>query len=160
MSEISRLTELLQSTFEGPAWHGAPVLGVLQGVHADTASVQPIEDAHSIWEIVLHMTAWVNGVTDRLNGKEICIEGAKDWPKPGSTEAEWHLTVDLLKAAYRDLVERVGKLTEGELAATAPTGKFTRYTLILGVIQHNLFHAGQIMLMRKALGLPTTPDQE
>src|SRR5260370_41368205 len=57
-SEASRISDQLRRAFGGDAWHGHSVFEILKGVTAAQAAARPIKNAHSIWELVLHIAAW------------------------------------------------------------------------------------------------------
>ncbi len=100
--EIKRLEEQLKRALEGEAWHGPSVLESLAGVSADEAAAHPISGAHSIWEIVLHLTTDYTLVLRRLSGDGGQLTPEEDWPPcPAVTEENW-------RKATQDLTKRVG----------------------------------------------------
>ncbi len=156
-TEVNRLEEQLRRALEGEAWHGPSVLELLTGLSAAQASSHPIAGAHSIWELVLHITSDYELVLRRLAGNGQGLEAAEAWPAcPPSTEENWRQTVqDLerlnkkLRQAVRDFpVERL----DDPLVSEVP---YTAYTQFIGVTQHNLYHAGQIALLKRALAATT-----
>lgn len=152
MSEVSRIIDQLQRAYQGPAWHGPALSEVLAGVSAETAAARPLPQAHTIWEIVAHITVWIAVVTRRLKGEQIpTLRPERDWPAvKASNSHAWREILDQLAVAQRDLIEEVRKIPDNrlsdELIGDVP---YTIYTTLHGVVQHNLYHAGQIALLKR-----------
>jgi uncharacterized damage-inducible protein DinB len=151
--ECIRLENQLRLSFEGAAWHGPSVLETLDGVTAEAAYEHPITGAHSIWELVLHISAGYRLVLRRLEGDGRQLTPEEDWPPVGtSTPAAWQETIRVLKELNGDLRRAVlnfdpDRLDE-PLVAEPP---YTAYTQFIGMTQHDLYHAGQIILLRRAM---------
>jgi uncharacterized damage-inducible protein DinB len=152
MSEIERITDQLRRAFEGDAWHGPSVREVLEGVTPEMAARKVLPDAHTIWEIVLHITAWENFVRRRLEGETVKgPTGAEDWPVVHDTSpAAWRRTIDALVEKHNQLIQAISKMSEEKLNETVPETDFSYYVLLHGVVQHDLYHSGQIVLLKKA----------
>ena len=152
MSEARRIRHQLQLTYRGKAWHGPSLLENLDGLTAEVASEHPLAGLHSIWEIVRHIAAWEKEAAQVLNGKDyVTLQGAEDWPPvTGSSEEAWRGALAELHAAHSALVEAVRKLTDEDLEKPVPGSEFSFYILLHGVVHHNLYHGGQIGLLRKA----------
>lgn len=148
----------LEKAHRGDAWYGPSTESLLAGITARQAALRPVAGAHSIWELVLHITAWQNEVSRRLKG------AAPAWPEEGDwqeisdpSEEAWERAKAALDASTRRL--------EQELAApavdySAPIGTARERALgtgvsagetVLGLLQHNAYHTGQIALLRRAL---------
>ncbi|HEX8675071.1 MAG TPA: DinB family protein [Longimicrobium sp.] len=157
MNEIRAIADQLARAHDGDAWYGDPTMTVLRGVTAEQASLRPIARAHSIWEIVLHMTSWQREVLRRLRTRVAHEPEDGDWPAPPSpSEDAWRDTVARLETAHRELlaeVERFPAAALGEIlgeARDAPLGSgVTYYVLLHGIVQHNLAHTAQISLLKK-----------
>ncbi|MBI3696187.1 MAG: DinB family protein, partial [Acidobacteria bacterium] len=90
MSEIQRIEDQLKRALQGEAWHGPSILELLAGVTATQAGAKPLPGAHSIWEIVLHITAWVDAARRRVEGEEAKLSAEQDWPPVReTTERAW-----------------------------------------------------------------------
>jgi uncharacterized damage-inducible protein DinB len=154
MSEIQRISEQLRRAFEGNAWHGPAVRELLADVTAAGAVARPLPSAHSIWEIVLHMATWERVVRRRLQGETIAdLPSDQDWPAIQDTsEAAWHKTIQDLERANHALREEITRVGEEGLAETVPGKEHSVYTMLHGIIQHDLYHAGQVALLKKASG--------
>lgn len=151
MSEIERIEDQLRRAYEGPAWHGPSVRELLEGVTAGQAAARPVNGAHSIWEIVLHISAWEEGARRRLDGDRAELTPQEDWPAVSDTsEAAWRKSLDELEAGHRNLRDRIRGLDEARLNEPILEGMSSVYVTLHGVIQHSLYHAGQIALLKKA----------
>ncbi|HEX9869962.1 MAG TPA: DinB family protein [Candidatus Tectomicrobia bacterium] len=152
MSEIQRIEDQLRRAFEGNAWHGPAVRELLADVTAAQAAGRPLPNAHSIWEIVLHMATWERVVYRRLQGETVVnLPMEQDWPPVRDTSAAaWHQAVRDLEQANHDLRAAIAQLTEARLADMAPGKDHSVYVMLHGIIQHDLYHAGQIAVLKKA----------
>ncbi len=152
-SEINRLEEQLRRAFEGEAWHGPSVLESLTGITAVQAASHPVASAHSIWEIVLHIRTDYDLLLRRMAGDGRKLAAAEDWPAcPAPTEANWQQTLQELKQLNKKLRLAVRDFPDERLDdPLVPGSSHTAYMEFLGVTQHNLYHAGQISLLKRAL---------
>ena len=150
-SEAERIMGELQRAFEGNAWHGPAVLELLHDVTAAQAAARPIAGAHSIWELVLHIAAWESAGRRRLEGDRAELPDEENFPPVNDTsEAAWQQTIELLKAGHRRLRDAISGLDESRLDEPIMDGMRSVYITIHGVIQHDLYHAGQIAILKKA----------
>lgn len=147
MEEIERIRRQLERTYSGDAWHGPSLRSVLEGIGADQASARPIEEAHSIAELAAHILTWRNEVLRRLEGKggDVPVEG--DWPEP----ADWSETLERLDRSQDRLTSAVAALSEEVLDEKVKGRRESHYVLLQGLIHHDIYHAGQIALLKKAL---------
>lgn len=149
-AERDRIADQLKRAFEGEAWHGPSVLEVLDGVTAEQALQKPIPAAHSIWELVLHITAWEDIVRRRLLGEKPEVTPDVDWPKVvDQSEKGWALAIENLKAGHARLREVTSQIEDVLLDAPPSKGSSARYVLLHGIVQHDLYHAGQISILKK-----------
>lgn len=162
MSDVPFLHEQLRKGFSDDPWHGSATAGLLQDVTAEEAAAHPIPGAHSIWEIVLHMTGWLNEGRRRLGGREPDMPEAGDWPEPSEvSEAAWQRDRSLLETSVTGLLDTLSALREedldrmggsiAELRNPALGTGVTHRAMVNGIVQHNAYHSGQIALLRKAL---------
>lgn len=149
------MIDQLERAFDGPAWHGPALCEALAGVTAVQAATRPFSAAHTIWELTLHVSAWTQAVTTRLITDYVALPEDGDWPACGN---DWDATQTILRQRHESLLATVKALNpddlERRLGTTydAPTASgYTIYQTIHGLIQHHLYHAGQIVLLRKAL---------
>jgi uncharacterized damage-inducible protein DinB len=153
MSETARLADQIRRAFEGDAWHGDSLLEILAGVNAKTAAARPIPDAHSIWELVLHIAAWDKVVIRRAGGEAVTSSDEENFPTvEESSDAAWQNALTLLKTTHAELVKTVAAFPESRLQEQVPCNQeeyYNFYHLFNGIVQHELYHAGQMALLKK-----------
>jgi hypothetical protein len=153
------LCEQVRLAHDGPAWHGAALAQNLDGINAEQAASRPVPDAHSVWEIVLHMTGWTREVARRLEGGEPGTPVAGDWPAVGRvSEQGWARARAALGEAHAALAAAVERFPEARWGdrvggeRDAPLGTGVSYAaMVTGLLQHDGYHGGQVGLLRKAL---------
>ena len=154
MTETFRLADQIRRAFEGNAWHGDSILELLAGVNAGTAAARPIKSAHSIWEILLHIAAWDGAVCRRIGGTAVTLTDEQNFPAVKDTsEAAWNQAIDSTKSTHHELIKAVAAFPDSRLVEQVP-GKTQNYYnffyMFSGIVQHELYHAGQIALLKKA----------
>jgi uncharacterized damage-inducible protein DinB len=154
MSETARLADQLKRAFDGEAWHGDSVLEILAGVDAAAAAARPLTGAHSIWELVLHIAAWDGAVLRRAGGTAVTLSDAENFPAVNdASEAAWKSAVARMNKTHKDLVKAVAAFPDSRLGEQVPGKKqsyYNFYYMFAGIVQHELYHAGQIALLKKA----------
>lgn len=151
MTEIDRILDQMRRAYAGEAWHGPSLREALDGVTAADAAARPVPGAHTIREIVLHLAAWEDTIRRRLEGEPLPDPEEGDWPAPAEGgEEEWAALRRALEVRQRRLLETVARLDDGGLDAPPYEGTVSRHALLHGAIQHTLYHAGQIVLLKKA----------
>ena len=153
MSEAARIADQLRRAFSGDAWHGDSVFEILEGVTAAQAAARPIARPHTIWELVLHIAAWDDAVLLRLGGAAATLSDAQNFPSVTDTsEAAWRTALAHVRRVHEALIAAVAVLPDSRLDEIVP-GKegahYTFYYMLHGVVQHELYHAGQIALLKK-----------
>jgi uncharacterized damage-inducible protein DinB len=150
-SEASHIADQLQRAFYGNAWHGPAVLQLLKDVDAATAGATPLEDVHSIWELLLHVAAWDRAGLRRLSGEKCQLKGSANFPQvPAPTEPAWREAVAAAKRTHDTLVETVAGLSDKRLRDQVPGKRYDFYHMLHGIAQHELYHAGQMAILKKA----------
>lgn len=150
MTESERIVRQYDMVMQGNAWHGDPIWQILDGISAESAAQRPVADAHTIWEIVMHMMFWEDVVRRRLGGLRAGLDEALNFPSmPRATEANWQKTLAEFRASNQELREAMTKLDPSRVDELSAAGKRTFYDEAHGVIQHNLYHAGQIAILKK-----------
>lgn len=141
------LIETVRRSFDGDAWHGPSVADVLKGVDGKLAMRPPPGGAHSIWELTLHIAAWGNEVARRLGGDKPGEPKEGDWPMPAG---DWEETLQRVFNARDRVLKQLAELSEADLGRDVGNG-FTYAGMLEGLAQHNCYHAGQIMMLRRIL---------
>src|SRR6266853_4083198 len=151
-TELERLEEQLRRSCEGEAWHGPSVRQALDSVTAEDAWRHPIAGAHSIWALVLTLAGTYHLVLRRLNGDATDLSPEEDWPTIAApTAAGWNAALDVLRSLNQQLRAAVRSFNRDALDQMMGNNKYSAYTQFIGVTQHDLYHAGQIVLLRRAL---------
>jgi uncharacterized damage-inducible protein DinB len=153
MNETARIADQTKRAWAGEAWHGPGLGEAISDVTAPEAAARPLPDAHTIWEIVLHLTTWADIVRRRIEGEDVgTVSDSQDWPKASASGAEgWDETRRDLAKAHHRLIEAIGALDPERLDQKPPGANSTRYVMLHGTVQHGLYHAGQIALLKKAV---------
>lgn len=156
MSEIERIADQLARAHEGGAWHGPALAEILRGVSAAQAAAKPLAAAHSIWELIGHVTTWERVVAERLERWEpLDPTDAENYPDPGPpTPERWRQALDALDAAYRRLADTIRKFPESRLGDIVPGKPYTVYVMLHGIVQHGLYHAGQMAILKRGSSTP------
>jgi uncharacterized damage-inducible protein DinB len=153
VNEIRRILDQMDRAFSGDAWHGPSLMQVLEGVSAEDASKHAVGGAHSIWELVRHVSAWNTIVRQRLEGEAVEVTAERDWPPVREvSETAWRRTLEALAESRAGLRKAAESLRDDQLEEKLAGGSVSRYAILHGVIQHDLYHAGQIAILKKALG--------
>jgi hypothetical protein len=153
-TECTRIASQLASTISGEAWYGDSLRQILKNVTAKQALAHPIPNAHSIWELVLHVDAWVKFALGAVDGKPIpawpAMPAELDWPPVSQTsERAWKQAVDSFFSRHSTLVKTIKAFGDERLTATVPGRTYDFYHLFQGTTQHAVYHAGQIAMLKK-----------
>lgn len=147
VSEAARIRDQLERAYRGEAWHGPSLREVLAGVVEDAAAKRPMPNSHSIRDIVAHVLAWQKEALERLRGSGTDdLPPEEDWPE---TAMDWDELLSELDEAHERLSTTIGALDDEELEKNVPGSPSSLYHLLHGIIQHNLYHAGQIAILKK-----------
>jgi uncharacterized damage-inducible protein DinB len=153
MSEIKRILDQMDRAFSGDAWHGPSLWSLLEGVSAEDASRHSAHDAHSIWELVNHVAAWNGIVTRRLAGESPEVTLEMDWPNVWeASEVAWKRALEHLTESRARLRQAAEKLRNDQLDKKLSAKGDSLYVTLHGLVQHDLYHAGQIAVLKKTLG--------
>jgi uncharacterized damage-inducible protein DinB len=156
MTEAELIAEQLRNAFDGDAWHGPALLELLADVDAATAAAHPLPNVHSIWELVLHVAAWDDAVNRRIVlgrlGRALELNDAENFPPVrDKSAAAWKKTIAHAKKAHAALLKTVEALPDRRLGDRVPGKKYNVGFMLEGVAQHELYHAGQIAILKKTL---------
>jgi uncharacterized damage-inducible protein DinB len=153
MSEVSRILDQMDRAFSGDAWHGPNLMSLLREVSAGDASKHSVAGAHSIWELVNHIAAWNCIMRRELEGEALEVSTEMDWPPiRDKGDAAWKQSLENLSQSRSSLRKMVERLRDDQLEEKpAPRTENSRYVMLHGLVQHDLYHAGQIAILKKAL---------
>jgi uncharacterized damage-inducible protein DinB len=151
MKETARIADQSKRAYAGKAWHGPSLKYLLRGVTAAQAAARPVADAHSIWELVVHVAAWDRVAAERIRGgKRTSLPATENFPQVVDTSpAAWKTTLAQLEVANRQLRSSILKFSPARLDRKLGGGDHSFYITMHGAIQHDLYHAGQIAVLKK-----------
>ena len=152
MKGINGIVDQLHRSLEGDSWQGPSIRELVEGVTAAEAAAHPVPGAHSIWELVHHVTAWVRAVHARVLGNVCELEGADDWPPVRDAgEDAWRASFEDLRRAQKELLATLATLTDADLDGPVPNRAYDRAHLLHGLTQHHAYHTGQMAVLKRAL---------
>jgi uncharacterized damage-inducible protein DinB len=152
VTEIQRILDQMDRAFSGDAWHGPSLMVLFEDLSAENASKHSICGVHSIWELVHHIGAWHKIVYQRLKGETVEVTSETDWPPVwAATEVAWKQSVESLAQSHSRLRKAVEGLRDDQLEEKPAGNEYSRYITLHGIVQHDLYHAGQIAVLKKAL---------
>jgi uncharacterized damage-inducible protein DinB len=153
LNEVKFLMDQIRTTFSGDSWHGPSVMKTLEGIDAAQASARPLGERHTVWELVDHMTYWLEEVLKSLRDRRVPKpDKVVDWPGMGSGEKQWRESVRRLEAAVNTLVDELASWSNRELDETVAGANYSYRQMLLGAVHHNLYHAGQIAILKRKAG--------
>ncbi len=149
-TEISRIIIMLQNTYNGAAWHGPSVMEVLNKINVEQA-FHSSEHIHRICELVQHITAWRTFAIKRLQGEQHYeVSQSENWKfYKNKDTAAWEEIKSNLSKSQETLLNVLINLTDEMLNDEVDGKAYSYYTLIHGVIQHDLYHLGEIALLAR-----------
>jgi hypothetical protein len=156
--EFDLLLALIDQGFDHASWHGPNLCSAIRGVTAKHASLRPAKSPqrHNIWEQVLHAAYWKYVVRRRLTGEKrgsFPLTGSNWFERPlkGMGEREWQADMALLMETHRMLREAIANLPPASLhkPLSAKDKRITPVKLITGIAMHDVYHAGQIGLIKR-----------
>jgi uncharacterized damage-inducible protein DinB len=151
MSQIEFVIDQLKRAFDGEAWHGPALLEILDGIDARTAAARPLPTAHSIWELVLHVSAWEQVVTRRIQGETLTLTDEQNFGHiEHVSEDRWQHAIQVLKETHTELIKTVSSLSEPRLNDRVPGKTYDIRSMLLGTVQHAAYHGGQIALLKRS----------
>jgi hypothetical protein len=153
---VSLLLRNLDQGYDRKSWHGTVLRGSLRGLSAEHAAWRPDSSRHNVWELAVHCAYWKYSVLRRLRlrtGQEVRfpLKGSNWFPRPEGeiSERAWRADLQILGEVHRDLRQTVASLSDGDLETVPEGSKTALLDLILGVAHHDVYHAGQIQLLKR-----------
>jgi len=153
-SETTRIADQLRRAFRGEAWHGPSLLDLLAEITPEQARARPLRSVHSIWDLVLHIDVYVQAAFDATQGAPMpkLFGTERDWPALTDDSAEgWFDAQDRLFQNAENLAQAIEKVDEAKLRDTVPGRSYDFYYLFHGIVQHSLYHGGQIAILKKTI---------
>jgi uncharacterized damage-inducible protein DinB len=150
MSKIQTIIDDLKNIHDGDAWHGSSLKEILSGVTARQAAAKPLANAHSIWELTMHIAAWEGVFIRRLAGLLVDEPEEGDFPPmTDASEEAWRRTLTKFDERHSRLIEAITALTDERLRETVAGKDYTVEYMLRGLLRHHVYHAGQIALLKK-----------
>jgi DinB superfamily len=152
LPETERIADQLLRATSGSAWHGLDITALLSDVDAAAAASRPVPMAHTIWELVLHVTAWADVARRRLAAQPADLSPEDDWPAPvEQTDAAWRRDINAMREAHKRLRTAILALDPARLDEQTIGKPDSLYVLLHGTVQHAAYHGGQMALLKRAL---------
>jgi uncharacterized damage-inducible protein DinB len=155
MKLVESLVQQIQEGYDKKAWHGTNLRGSIRGMTLDQLSWRPSSGRHSMWEIVVHCAYWKYAVWRRITGAQrgrFPLKGSNFFKRPiEKTEEAWKRDLRLLDEMHFQLVEAVSNLSESDLKKRTGKKKYTHLQVIQGIAMHDVYHAGQIQLLKRIM---------
>lgn len=143
----------IDEAYDARSWHGTNLRGSLRGVAREQAAWRPGNDRHNIWELMVHAAYWKYDIRRRLTGEKgrsFAIDGSNFWARPmDGSLAEWRADLALLEREHERLRDAVEQFPAARWTRKAPGKPFNFEGLVRGVAAHDLYHAGQIQLLKR-----------
>jgi uncharacterized damage-inducible protein DinB len=145
--------QMIDESYHQRAWHGTNLRGSVRGITFEEAAWRPAAGRHNIWEIVVHCAYWKYIVRRRILGEKkgsFSLKGSNWFKRPiAATEKAWHADVALLEETHRSLRGAIAGLTSSSLKKNPSGSKWTNLQTISGIASHDVYHAGQIQLLKR-----------
>ena len=153
MRNVPQLVAIIDQAYDHTSWHGTNLRASIRRVSLEQAVWRPNPGRHNIWETVVHAAYWKYAVTRRFTGGargSFPLKGSNWFKRPQeNTEKAWKADIQLLDEMHRALRQAVVRLSTKDLTRTPPGKKVSNFALLSGIAAHDLYHAGQIQLLKK-----------
>jgi hypothetical protein len=149
---LTQLLDVIDRAYDRRSWHGTNLRGAIRGLTPAEAAWRPARGRHNVWEIVVHAAYWKYAVRRRLNGEgrgSFDLEGSNWFERSGTDAAAWKRDVALLERTHRTLRDAIARVPAASLHRRLPGAASTAFELIAGIAAHDLYHAGQIQLIKR-----------
>jgi uncharacterized damage-inducible protein DinB len=152
MTEIERIRDQYQRGWNGDAWHGPSLREVLRDVTGSEANARPFAGAHTIAEIVQHLAYWKWAAVERAAGALVSPAHDEQWPPHrDASESAWQEALALLDSRHQALMQTLEKLSDEQLTQPIAGRNYNLYVQLHGNLQHDIYHIGQIALLKRAV---------
>lgn len=151
---IQELIDEYTEIYDGTPWYGESIAKSLQAVSYQVVNYRPVPNAHSIADLCMHMLSWRRFVIEKLEGNAnytIALNSAEDWKEGVSLnrEEDWQALQDQLRVSQREIIRLLGTKTDAWLKEAAAGKAYTNLYMLRGIMQHDLYHLGQIRWIQK-----------
>jgi uncharacterized damage-inducible protein DinB len=150
--EVNTLLALIDQSYDTRAWHGTNLRGSIRGLSVQQAAWRPSPHRHSMWEIVVHCAYWKYIVRRRILGEKkgsFPLKGSNWFRRQTLSEQEWKNDVKLLESVHRSMRDAIAQLTSADLLKKPKGSKVSNLAIVMGIASHDLYHAGQIQLLKR-----------
>ncbi|HSF53981.1 MAG TPA: DinB family protein [Algoriphagus sp.] len=150
MKETDRIVSLFEKLYNGEPWIDVTIQGTLSRISAAQAFNRPIPNCNTIWEIVNHLIEWKINVLQRING-QVLVTPANNYISPilDPSDLAWDQTLNRFESVHNQWLEYLRKVNTGDFDSHYPPNQMTYYEHILGILQHEAYHLGQIVILAK-----------
>jgi len=152
---MSLLVELIGQAYNRRSWHGTNLRGALRGLALKEALWRPSPGRHNIWEIMVHCAYWKYVVRRRILGEKrgsFPLKGSNWFHRNGTlTVKDWNADLRLLDDCHRSLLEALGTVRASDLGHAPANSTVSNAMIISGIASHDLYHAGQIQLLKRLM---------
>ena len=152
--EILSIIKSFENTLSGQPWFGRAVYEILGEVDEVKANIKPTGSDHSMIVLLWHMNTWAGFVLGSLENKtaeEMKAIEANDWREIDPKIHTWKKGMEQLRVTHNKIVEILSKKEDSFLSEIVPTRKFNYRFMLNGLIQHNIYHLGQVAFLKKML---------
>jgi len=153
LNSIQTLLALIDQSYGRKAWHGTNLRGSVRGLTARQAAWRPGPARHNIWEIVVHCAYWKYIVRRRILGEKkgsFPLKGSNWFRRSANlSEIDWKKDVAVLESCHISMRQAVAQLSSDDLAFIPRGSKVDNFTIVMGIASHDLYHAGQIQLLKR-----------
>jgi len=153
--KLHLLLDLLRESYSEKAWHGSNLRGSIRGISARQAAWRPARGRHNIWEIVVHCAYWKYIVRRRILGEKkgsFPLRGSNWFRRPLElTDSAWKRDISLLHQCHQEMMRALRTLNDGSIKRAPSGSKVNNAAIIRGIASHDVYHAGQIQLIKRLI---------
>ena len=154
-SQTQLLLQLIKEAYKSKAWHGTNLRGSIRGLSAKQAAWRPATSRHNIWEIAVHSAYWKYAVRRRLTGEKkgsFLLKGSNWFNRSENlSEKAWRADIKMLDEMHRSLCEAIAKIKPSKISRKPDGSKFSVLSIVTGIACHDVYHAGQIQLLKRLM---------
>ena len=150
MNEAEVLINQINTTYSGNAWHGTNIVEALKDIDYIKASRRVLASRHTIWELVDHMTVWLEVPVKIYQKKRVHhnVPIEENWKPMGSSQEDWEKTTKRLEKAVEELISVLKEMPLGVFDEKVLNHDFNYRNMFYGALNHNLYHLGQISILK------------